>query len=44
MGLQASTDYAQQLLAQALASLQASELDHTGALQALADRLVNRHH
>ena len=44
MGLQASTDYAQQLLAQALASLQASELDNTGALQALADRLVNRHH
>ena len=44
MGLQPSTDYAQQLLAQALASLQASALDNTGALQALADRLVNRHH
>ena len=44
MGLQSSTDYAQQLLAQALASLQASALDNTGALQALADRLVNRHH
>ncbi|MGV8804365.1 MAG: polyprenyl synthetase family protein [Polaromonas sp.] len=44
MGLQPSTDYAQQLLAQALASLQASGLGHTGALQALADRLVNRHH
>ena len=44
MGLQSSTDYAQQLLAQALASLQASALDNTGALQALADKLVNRHH
>ncbi|MEO7954360.1 MAG: polyprenyl synthetase family protein [Polaromonas sp.] len=43
MGLQASRDYAQQLLAQALASLQASGLENTRALQALADMLVNRH-
>ena len=42
MGLQASRDYAQQLLAQALASLQASGLDNTHALRALADMLVNR--
>ncbi len=44
MGLQASRDYAQQLLAQALASIQASGLENTQALQALADMLVNRHH
>ena len=44
MGLQASRQYAQQLLAQALASLQASGLDNTDALQALADMLVNRAH
>ena len=44
MGLQASRDYAQQLLAQALASLQASGLENTHALQALADMLVNRQH
>jgi farnesyl diphosphate synthase len=44
MGLQPSRDYAQQLLAQALASLQASGLDNTEALQALANMLVNRQH
>ncbi|MEO7159023.1 MAG: polyprenyl synthetase family protein [Polaromonas sp.] len=44
MGLQASRDYAQQLLAQALASLQASGLEDIHALQALADMLVNRQH
>jgi farnesyl diphosphate synthase len=44
IGLQASRDYAQQLLAQALASLQASQLGNTHALQALADMLVNRQH
>ncbi|MFZ3139205.1 polyprenyl synthetase family protein [Polaromonas sp.] len=44
MGLQASHDYAQQLLAQALSSLQASGLENTDALQALADMLVNRQH
>ncbi|NMM10902.1 MAG: polyprenyl synthetase family protein [Polaromonas sp.] len=44
MGLQASKNYAQQLLAQALASLEASGLQNTHALQALADMLVNRHH
>ena len=44
MGLQASRDYAQQLLAQALASLQTSGLEDTHALQALADMLVNRQH
>lgn len=44
MGLQASKDYAQQLLAQALSSLQASGLPNTDALKALADMLVNRHH
>jgi farnesyl diphosphate synthase len=43
MGLRASRQYAQQLLAQALASLQASGLENTHALQALADMLVNRH-
>jgi farnesyl diphosphate synthase len=42
MGLQASRAYAQQLLAQALASLQASGLENTHALQALAGMLVNR--
>ena len=42
MGLQASRDYAQQLLAQALTSLRSSELDNIHALRALADRLVNR--
>ena len=44
MGLSASQAYAQQLLAQALASLQASGLENTQALQALADMLVNRQH
>jgi farnesyl diphosphate synthase len=44
LGLQASKDYAQQLLAQALASLQASGLKNTDALHALADMLVNRAH
>jgi farnesyl diphosphate synthase len=47
MGLQGSRDYAQQLLAQALASLdklKASGLENTEALRALADMLVNRHH
>ncbi|MEO5661086.1 MAG: polyprenyl synthetase family protein [Polaromonas sp.] len=44
MGLQASRDYAQQLLAQALTSLQASGLENTQALQSLADMLVNRQH
>ena len=44
MGLQASRGYAQQLLAQALASLQTSGLEDTHALQALADMLVNRQH
>jgi farnesyl diphosphate synthase len=44
MGLQASQDYAQQLLAQAQASLLASGLENTHALQALADMLVNRQH
>ena len=42
MGLQASQAYAQQLLAQAVTSLQTSGLDNTHALQALADMLVNR--
>jgi farnesyl diphosphate synthase len=44
LGLQASKDYAQQLLAQALTSLQASGLKNTDALHALADMLVNRAH
>ena len=44
MGLQASRQYAQQLLTQALASLQASGLEDTAALKALADMLVNRQH
>ena len=44
LGLQASKHYAQQLLAQALASLRASGLENTDALQALADMLVNRAH
>ena len=42
LGLQASRDYAQHLLAQALSSLRASGLDNIHALQALADMLVNR--
>jgi len=44
MGLGPSRGYAQQLLAQALASLDASGLDNTYALRALADMLVNRGH
>ena len=44
MGLQASRQYAQQLLAQALTSLHASGLENTAALKALADMLVNRQH
>ncbi|WP_309679350.1 polyprenyl synthetase family protein, partial [Polaromonas sp.] len=47
MGLQGSRDYAQQLLAQALASLdtlESSGLGNSAALRALADMLVNRHH
>ena len=44
MGLQASRQYAQQLLAQALTSLHASGLENTTALNALADMLVNRQH
>jgi len=44
MGLEASKDYAQQLLARALAGLDASGLARTEALRALANMLVNRHH
>ena len=44
MGLGASKAYAQQLLAKALAGLDASGLARTEALRALADMLVNRHH
>jgi farnesyl diphosphate synthase len=44
MGLQASQDYAQQLLGQALAALDASGLPHTEALRALANMVVNRAH
>ena len=44
MGLQASRQYAQKLLAQALASIRASGLQNTQILQALADMLVNRQH
>jgi farnesyl diphosphate synthase len=42
MGLQASQAYAQRLLAQALAALDASGLPNTHALRALADMVVNR--
>lgn len=42
MGLQASQAYAQALLSQALAALDASGLVHTQALRALADMVVNR--
>jgi farnesyl diphosphate synthase len=44
MGLAASQAYAEKLLAQAQASLQASALENTQVLQALADMLVNRQH
>lgn len=42
LGLAASQAYAQALLAQALAALQASGLHNTDALRALADMVVNR--
>jgi len=42
MGLEPSKAYAQQLLAQALAALDASGLAHTQALRGLADMVVNR--
>jgi farnesyl diphosphate synthase len=44
MGLQASKDYAQQLLGQALTALDGSGLTDTDALRALADMVVNRAH
>ena len=44
MGLPASMQKAQQLLAQALASLEQSRLENTDALRALAGLLVNRLH
>ena len=44
LGLDASEKYARQLLAQALACLQASGLVNTDALRTLAGMLVNRHH
>jgi farnesyl diphosphate synthase len=42
MGLRQSQNYAQELLSQAQASLRHSGLSDTRALQALADKLVNR--
>jgi farnesyl diphosphate synthase len=42
MGLPASQAYAQTLLAQALAALDASKLSNTQALRALANMVVNR--
>ncbi|MEI7784945.1 MAG: polyprenyl synthetase family protein [Betaproteobacteria bacterium] len=42
MGLQASRNYAQELLSQAQASLRQSQLPDTTALRALADKLVHR--
>ncbi|MDE2416912.1 MAG: polyprenyl synthetase family protein [Burkholderiales bacterium] len=42
MGLEPSKAYAQQLLAEALAALDASGLAHTQALRGLADMVVNR--
>jgi farnesyl diphosphate synthase len=42
MGLRESQNYAQELLSQAQASLRHSGLSETRALQALADKLVNR--
>ncbi len=44
MGLERSQAYAQDLLAQALAALDASKLTNTQALRALADMVVNRAH
>ncbi|MEY4344175.1 MAG: hypothetical protein RL032_7 [Pseudomonadota bacterium] len=44
MGLKPSQAYAQALLAQALAALDASTLANTQALRALADMVVNRAH
>jgi farnesyl diphosphate synthase len=44
MGLEQSQAYAQALLAQALAALDASKLTNTQALRALADMVVNRAH
>jgi farnesyl diphosphate synthase len=44
MGLERSLGYAQALLAQALAALDASTLPNTQALRALADMVVNRAH
>jgi farnesyl diphosphate synthase len=44
MGLEPSQAYAQALLAQALAALDASTLANTQALRALADMVVNRAH
>ncbi len=44
MGLQASQNYAQQLLQQALNALDDTGLGHTEALRALADMVVNRAH
>jgi farnesyl diphosphate synthase len=44
LGLQPSRDYAQQLLGEALAALDASGLASAQALRALADMVVNRAH
>ena len=43
LGLERSQVYAQELLLEALAALDASGLAHTAALRALADMVVNRH-
>jgi len=43
MGLDAARAYAQELLREARAALQTSQLSDTRALAALADRVVNRH-
>jgi farnesyl diphosphate synthase len=44
MGLSSSQAYAQELLASALSALDTSGLQHTQALRALADMVVNRGH
>ena len=44
MGLSSSQAYAQELLALALSALDTSGLQHTQALRALADMVVNRGH